>query len=546
MTARTTNSLLRHSHPTGGATRRAPRVSCEVGELLTAYWDLLEPASPLPALDWLRRRDTFLGRIARVPRVRIGSRYFLVQHMRLTLRGLERGSIWRGTLEGGESFAADAAALNGFAQSLPPVVSRRVLAFVVALTVFLVSFAIANSVKQVVPHSKHLAGATAQPLGKMTGAILMLDRGSLTQAVESFACTRAGTAAQKCSTTRGLESGPTALVLVAVTVWLVLFLPLCAYRMQRTLLRLPKPTADALRVAFATDERLARGSALALEERALSRLRMARPKEPPIEPLVQTTILIVPLALGVLIATPVAFLTLADGGAVFEVTGLASLYAVLLGIGGFLLLGALIRFLHVRRAWKRRNDPVEAAVACAGQRRRRAAAQLVDSLAIGVIAAALGPPIWLRVADHEVRAIVLLLGVVPAAALMYSALPFLRRAERRGQTLGAQLLGIRTVCRGGSPAGVRRMCMREAVLKWLPFCCALFAVLSSGIPGMPGYLANLLDSELTPWTSWLVVGLLSAPFLLNALWPLFDHRKRTLHDIAADTIVISASATTNA
>jgi hypothetical protein len=90
------------------------------------------------------------------------------------------------------------------------------------------------------------------------------------------------------------------------------------------------------------------------------------------------------------------------------------------------------------------------------------------------------------------------------------------------------------------------MCMREAVLKWLPFCCALFAVLSSGIPGMPGYLANLLDSELTPWTSWLVVGLLSAPFLLNALWPLFDHRKRTLHDIAADTIVISASATTNA
>jgi uncharacterized RDD family membrane protein YckC len=544
MTARTTNSLLRHSRPTGGATRRKPGVSPEVAELLTAYWELLEPASALPALVWLRWRDTFLGRIARVPRVRTGSRYFLVQHMRLTLRGLERGSIWRGSLEGGESFAADAAALNGFAQALPPVVSRRMLAFVVALTVFLVSFTIANSVKLVVPHTGHLAGATAQPLGKMTGAILMLDRGNLTKAIESFACTGVGTRAQKCSTTQALMSGPTSLVLVAVTIWLILFLPMCAFRMQRTLLGLSKPTAAAVRAAFASDEHPARGSALALEERALARIRMARPKEPPLEPLVQTTVLIVPLALGVLIATPPAFVTIAYGGDFFEVSGLVSLFAALYGIGGFLLLAALIRFLHVRRAWMRRSAPAEVAAFCAGQRRRRAAAQLVDGVAIGAIAAGLGTPVWLRVSNHELRAIALVLGVAPLAALVYSALSFLRRAERRGLTLGAQLLGIRTVCRGGSRAGARRICIREAVLKWLPFCCAVYALLISGAPHMPGYAADLLDSELTTWTSWLVVGLLSAPFFLNALWPLVDHQKRTLHDIAADTIVIKSSSLT--
>jgi uncharacterized RDD family membrane protein YckC len=543
MTARTTHSLLRQSRPAGGATRRASRVSPEVAELLTAYWELLEPASPLPAIVWLRRRDTFLGRIARVPRLRVGSRYFLVQHMRPTLRGLERGSVWRGSLEGGGSFAADAAALNGFAQALPPVASRRMLAFVVALTVFFFSFAIANSVKLVVPHTGQLARATAQPLGKMTGAILMLDRGNLTKAVESFACTAPGTAAQKCSTTRGLESGPTSLVLVAVTIWLILFLPMCAFRMQRTLLRLPRPSADGVRAAFASDEHPARGSALALEERAFARIQMARPKEPPLEPLVQATLLIVPLALGVLVLTMAALATLALGSFSSEYSGVASLLTVTYALGGFLLLAAVTRFLHVRRAWKRRGVPAEGAP-CAGPRRRRAAAQLIDGVAIGAIAAGLGTPVWLELSNHELRATALLLGVVPLAALVHSALSFLRRGERRGQTLGAQLLGIRTLRRSGSAPGVRRLCIREAVLKWLPLCCAVYGVLISGTPHMPGYLASLLDIEPElGWLSWLAVGLVGAPFALDALWPLVDHGKRTLHDIAADTIVVSAPPT---
>jgi uncharacterized RDD family membrane protein YckC len=537
MSERSAQSLLRHSRPTAGARRRASRVSPEVAALLSAYWELLEPPTPLPALVWLRRRDTVLGRIARVPRLRAGSRYFLVQHMRRTLRALERGSVWRGSMDGGESFAADAAALAGFAQALPPVVSRRVVAFSVALAVFFVSFSIANSVKLVVPHTGHLAGATAEPLGKMTGAVLMLDRGRLTKAAESFACSGAGTSAQKCSVTRGLMSGPTSLILVAATIWLLLLLPMSAFRLQRTLLRLPRPVVDSVRDSFASDEHAAPGSVLGLEERALERIRMARPKEPPFEPLVQATILIVPLALGVLVVGSAALLTLESGSEISSFPGLASLFVVAYALGGLLLLGAGARFVHVRRVWKRRRSPAQGALPDACPRWRRVAAQLVDCAVIGAIAAALGTPVWLRVPNHEVRAIVLLLGVLPVAALVHAAVSVLRRGERRGQTLGGQLFGIRTLAPSGSAAGVRRLCIREAVLKWLPFACAAYVVLAGAAPHMPSYMASLLDLVDLGWLSWLTLALLGGPCVLDVLWPLVDHRRRTLHDIVADTIV---------
>jgi uncharacterized RDD family membrane protein YckC len=91
-------------------------------------------------------------------------------------------------------------------------------------------------------------------------------------------------------------------------------------------------------------------------------------------------------------------------------------------------------------------------------------------------------------------------------ALLYAPLLTGRQGRYNGQTLGKQVVGIRVQPLNGGPMTMGKAMLREIVIKGV--------VLGIG-------------------------SLCFIPSLLNALWPLWEERRRTLHDLMAGTVVIS-------
>jgi uncharacterized RDD family membrane protein YckC len=168
---------------------------------------------------------------------------------------------------------------------------------------------------------------------------------------------------------------------------------------------------------------------------------------------------------------------------------------------------------------------VAARVAAPGERRalaswgRRAAAFVLDALIIGVvvtlvivlITGAAGGVGFLGGDATGFGALVLGLLfstlIATAVALLYA--PFYM-ARTNGQTLGKQVMGIRVIRANGQPVDFLWAVLREVVVK---------AFLFAG-----------LGSSLTFGLAWLVDG----------LWPLWDHENRALHDLIVDSRVVRA------
>ena len=96
-----------------------------------------------------------------------------------------------------------------------------------------------------------------------------------------------------------------------------------------------------------------------------------------------------------------------------------------------------------------------------------------------------------------------------AAVILYAPMLMRRPGERNGQTWGKQLLGIRVVRTNGVPMDFTQAAIREALVKGLGL-----GVASSIIPFIP--------------------------YLLDALWPLWDDERRAIHDMIVDTRVVDA------
>lgn len=92
---------------------------------------------------------------------------------------------------------------------------------------------------------------------------------------------------------------------------------------------------------------------------------------------------------------------------------------------------------------------------------------------------------------------------------VYSCVAMLRRGERRGQTLGKQVVAARVVPAHEGELTAATVIVREVLAKWL-----VFATLG---------------------------GLFVLPLLLDFLWPLWDTEKAALHDKLASTRVVDAS-----
>jgi uncharacterized RDD family membrane protein YckC len=108
-----------------------------------------------------------------------------------------------------------------------------------------------------------------------------------------------------------------------------------------------------------------------------------------------------------------------------------------------------------------------------------------------------------------VGAVILYVVLISLVMLLYAPLLMMREGAHNGQTLGKQMVGIRVVRNSGEKMGFLWAALREVVIKGLAV-----GIASSIIP-------------LLPW-------------LLDICWPLWDGENRALHDMAAQTHVVSA------
>jgi uncharacterized RDD family membrane protein YckC len=147
---------------------------------------------------------------------------------------------------------------------------------------------------------------------------------------------------------------------------------------------------------------------------------------------------------------------------------------------------------------------------------RRAAAVLVDTVIIWTLSL---PVIALFFAaaggslSGLIAAYLAALAFPALAGLFYYPLMLARTGERNGQTIGKQALGVRVV--SVSPSGpditTGQALLREVVMRQIAI----------------GVIGGLL---------------LFIPPLLDVLWPLWQPRRQSLHDLAAATIVVRDDA----
>ena len=150
----------------------------------------------------------------------------------------------------------------------------------------------------------------------------------------------------------------------------------------------------------------------------------------------------------------------------------------------------------------------------------RVGAALFDLMVISVPAFVLAAVVFGGVgaafsADGDFGWVTLIVGLIAyvtvlvAALILYAPLLMRRPGERNGQTWGKQLLGIRVVRTNGVPMDFTHSAIREALVKGLGLGFA-----SSIIPFIP--------------------------YLLDALWPLWDDEHRAVHDMVVGTRVVEA------
>ncbi|MGH3130249.1 MAG: RDD family protein, partial [Gaiellaceae bacterium] len=444
--------------------------SPEIMRLLRRYADVLELARVLPRLVWLRRRDTRFGRLVRVPRLRWLLRYFLVLHMHRMVQELRRRSHARAALHGQSVGRADLEALESFERSLPPSPPKKVLLFLLLVSVFLTSFSIASAVgNRTLPKETKLV---AEPLGSLTAGMLTLDRRELFRGIKSFGCRDVGSEKPDCTARRAAASTVTALMLIASSVWLLLLVPLTSFKLKRVVLNAEPATPGDVRGSFAAEEADAARGTYALERGAFELLGGARPREVPFDLLVQATLMIVPLLLGAIALRSVIASLVSELGYGLEAFVVESyilgLYFCALVIGG-----GIARLVCLRRRWTRRQAAAHADRPVVPAAARRAIAQAIDGSLVLIAGTAF---VWLAVRRYVSDPF--LFALVPAALPLVGVLYTWLFSLQNRQTLGRRALGLELRRRDGGAPRLRLIAAREG-LKWIPVGCAVVAAHSA-------------------------------------------------------------------
>ena len=139
---------------------------------------------------------------------------------------------------------------------------------------------------------------------------------------------------------------------------------------------------------------------------------------------------------------------------------------------------------------------------------RRAVAAIIDFVVVGIAAAIVLTVALLPFDLDDAGAILVgLVAILAIAVGSFLYAPFLM-ARTNGQTLGKMATGCRVVRTDGRPVDFLWAALREVVVK------SILVGIASAVTGGLAWLANYL-------------------------WPLFDKRKRALHDLVVDSRVVA-------
>ena len=454
--------------------------------LLACYQEALDVAPSSPFVRLIPLGSTGVARHLRLPRLRLFLGYFVVLHVRRSVGALKR-SMHRAAVRASDTrrFENEIRLLDRFEQSLPGIPSRWLVAGLGAL-VLLVSYGAARM----------LGGSDDDlaPFAAVISGVGQLSRGDVTDALGEY----------------GWYTAYFTALGVAVSMWLVLLLPMTSFHLKRTVFNLVPGAEEKLERTTLAENRPPLRGVYEVEEELFRKLGGTPPRELRFDLAVEIVLIV--LTIGVFAYTVVELVRAGDARHLQRST--------LRLLGSILLVGLMVlRLAWLAEAARARQQPtvqaptVRRPVALAELEPagwfRRALACLVDVTAMLIIwFVTIIPVLGVEQAAGENVAIavwyLLLFTVVPA---VYT-LPWLYWGARdRGlRTPGKRLVGISVVAADGTQPTPRMALVREVGGKAL-----LFGIV----------------------TGWLIV-----PLLLNYLWPLRDERHQALHDRLAGTIVV--------
>src|SRR4051794_6266432 len=398
--------------------------SDDVRDLLRAYDGLLRWERELPPVLWLRHGSAGLGRHVRVPRMRFGLRWLLLDHMQRTLERVRAELDARQMLGPDPTDAADGAAVESCLRSLSAIPRKRLGLLAAVAGVGLA-------------HFLALRHPAAAPLGDLTRNVAALSPDKAVSSLAEF-----DTPAKVVY----------AVLFLCLAFYAVLVLPMTAFRLKRTLFNLGPERKEALRGVAAFEHVTLSAGVYDLERRVAKRLQARHTfDERPLD-LIVSSMLVVPM----LWAVAALFALTHDGGLQLTLT---DLYIAALGTQLLLLpvgrMAWIARVAAMRRRGVRPRPPATAEIP---SRRRRFGAGGIDATAVLLLAALIAAILITAFPSAGLLAVLL---APTLGAAVYTGIALLA-----GATFGRRWLGLCVVDRDGTKARPRQIVARDVVLKW--------------------------------------------------------------------------------
>ena len=422
----------------------SPALDQDLAALLAGYRRVLRFADEPLRAGLVRVGDgRWLGRV----RVLVTSAFLkpiVAAHAARNIAELQRALHFEAATSG----ADNAVALDGldhFRQSLPDIPTRRYtvgfLGAVVACAVL-----VSNFTRALAPTELDQA---SQAMGNLAGAAVTVDTSGLIDGVQKFT----------------VGSATAAAVVISLSLYFVALVPLGSFRLKRLLFNHhPAARTDVLGAVAARERRLARGL-YECEARVFGAHGLPAPRERPVDLAASAIITAFPLLLGVaafVSQEPRRALGNADADFVNLVVVPVALFVLIV-----LPLAMLYHLTGVLADRRSRVLSIRtfAASELAGVGRRLVALSIDWILAwipvfclVGLVVATLG--------DDAPEAL-FYFAILPLSYSLATVPFMLRCGERRGQSLGRQLMRIRVVDAEGQYLRANQVLVREVVVKSL-------------------------------------------------------------------------------
>jgi uncharacterized RDD family membrane protein YckC len=475
-------------------------------ELLEAYAQTLEGIPGLPAFCLVRRARTGPLAWRNAPLTRLGTRYFVAHHAGATVAALKCGVHLRlaryGTNPSDEKAIEK---LEHFERSLPPIPSKRL-----ALGLLVCAGALGLLATNLIWRDPKAGVA----VGDLIAALVQLNPSNFLKAT---------------------SEDPGAMLLAGSTVsfflWLLLRLPLAAFRAKRAAFNRYSQSGSGVADVIAWEDRARADGVFLLERQGAEQVAVGHPREVPWDLWVSglTTLILVPLWAAMALSLAKLLTNSLPAAPAAVPLGPWLEAAPWIGAALFILVVLPAQLLSFRRIWRQRNgeivvvrwdattisslvvtdsltpDGEEETLGAPARRRDRLLALLIDLPLVLVLTFVLFVVVYAIFSEIGELALGVLLYLVllPLAGTTYTLLTWAR-------TLGKRWRTIRVIRVDQKPLGLGTILLREALMKWFLF------------GGLAAFTLGLTA-------------------LINLVWMLASDDRRALQDLVAQTVVVRDS-----